>query len=666
MIEANPGMVADFAINPFDDNLMVTSSGDNIRLWKIPPNGTLGLKTNIKTCDRQIQVTSKRITKLDFHPLVDNILVTATKDVNIKIYDIERGSESLTLSGNHKDIVQSLTWDYHGSLLATACKDKFLRTWDPRQGSISQEVQAYESTKGFQAIWMGENPQILTCGFSKLGDRHFSIWDTRSMDKPLTDQKVDIASGAMTPYYDNANKLFFLAGKGDGNIRVYEHVEYAPSFVTLNEFQSVNSQSDLAVFPKRILNVSTWEVFRFCKLTKTKMEHLSFIVPRKGDQFQEDLFPPVFLGEPSLKSTEWLSGKTAIPKLKDMKPEGAVSIFDVNPEKREEAIAYRNRKEEVVSPLIQALTSKTEPSSSTPDSISSTGSNPKRFTWANLGSVPALDNYNDDELSTKTIEESNHETSPEPTPEKKDLKKTQTTKATASTTTATTTATTTTAAPTSTATKSSPGKGSLTKSERSTSIREQFAKSSPLAKSGTDSLSLSSRANSTPKSSSTPVQRKYKGGITYSGPWADGKRHGSKGTLTIGDGSYFEGEWNNNRRGKGIYHFEDGSSFEGNWKLDSMDMGKYVWPNGDTYEGRWKNGKMHGMGIFMYASGAKYNGKFVENNKEGTGSYTYPDGSIYVGNWKSDKMHGNGAYINVNGTKIEGEWENGKLIKKKQ
>ena len=51
------------------------------------------------------------------------------------MWDIEQSSATTTIEG-HPDYIQSFTWNYNGSLCATACKDKNLRIIDPHSGSI--------------------------------------------------------------------------------------------------------------------------------------------------------------------------------------------------------------------------------------------------------------------------------------------------------------------------------------------------------------------------------------------------------------------------------------------------------------------------------------------------------------------------------------------------
>ena len=56
------------------------------------------------------------------------------------------------------------------------------------------------------------------------------------------------------------------------------------------------------------------------KLTSNTVEALSFTVPRKGDFFQEDLFPPSFSGVPSHTASEWWAGSSKPPKVMSLDP----------------------------------------------------------------------------------------------------------------------------------------------------------------------------------------------------------------------------------------------------------------------------------------------------------------------------------------------------------
>ena len=68
------------------------------------------------------------------------------------------------------------------------------------------------------------------------------------------------------------------------------------------------------VMPKRGLDVSSCEIFRFYKLitTKSLIEPGSMIVCRQSESYQEDIYPPTASAQPSLTAQEWLSGMNRI------------------------------------------------------------------------------------------------------------------------------------------------------------------------------------------------------------------------------------------------------------------------------------------------------------------------------------------------------------------
>uniref|UniRef100_A0A8B9NCP3 Uncharacterized protein n=1 Tax=Accipiter nisus TaxID=211598 RepID=A0A8B9NCP3_9AVES len=62
--------------------------------------------------------------------------------------------------------------------------------------------------------------------------------------------------------------------------------------------------------PKRGLEVSACEIFRFYKLipTKSLIEPISMIVPRRSESYQEDIYPLTTGAQPALTAREWLNG----------------------------------------------------------------------------------------------------------------------------------------------------------------------------------------------------------------------------------------------------------------------------------------------------------------------------------------------------------------------
>ena len=71
--------------------------------------------------------------------------------------------------------------------------------------------------------------------------------------------------------------------------------------------------------PKRGVNVHENEVMRaFKTVNDSYIEPISFLVPRRAEVFQDDIFPPVVGLKPAMSSTEWFDGKEGLPPKIDL------------------------------------------------------------------------------------------------------------------------------------------------------------------------------------------------------------------------------------------------------------------------------------------------------------------------------------------------------------
>ena len=149
------------------------------------------------------------------------------------------------------------------------------------------------------------------------------------------------------------------------------------------------------------------------------------------------------------------------------------------------------------------------------------------------------------------------------------------------------------------------------------------------------------------------------------------------------DGSVYEGEkLNGFRHGKGKFYYSDGGMYDGEWKAGSMDgFGTLFYAGGNiAYKGEWKEDKFHGKGIvynelpqnvngyFDYTNfdnlgdfWVKYEGEFVNDNKDGIGTLFITSGDRYQGSFKDDMVHGKGSYLFGDGRRINGDWWNNRL-----
>jgi hypothetical protein len=100
-------------------------------------------------------------------------------------------------------------------------------------------------------------------------------------------------------------------------------------------------------------------------------------------------------------------------------------------------------------------------------------------------------------------------------------------------------------------------------------------------------------------------------------------------------------------------------------------IGESAW-EGDKYEGMWVNGEKNGHGIYTSADGTTFDGFWVGNKKNGHGctvynsdgrsllsSFTWSEGDMYDGEFVDNVRHGACEYTWFNGEKRRYVWENG-------
>lgn len=316
--------VLDTDWSPFNDSLIASGSDDGkIFIWTVPEN--FSLLTDDEDGPKDVEPLSKlsghqrKVGHVLFHPTAENVLATSSGDYTVKLWDISTGTPHYTLK--HNEVVQAMSWSTNGSMLVTTCRDKKLRIWDPRQETAVHEVTGHTGAKNSRAVWMtgiGED-KIATTGFSKMSDRQLGLWDLRSLaDGPLNGfEMLDTISGVCMPFWDEGTKCIYLAGKGDGNIRYFEYSN--DEFIFLSEYKSGDPQRGVAFLPKRGVAVHENEVMRaFKTVNDSYIEPISFVVPRRAETFQSDIYPETYSGESSLTAEAWYGGANAEPKMFDM------------------------------------------------------------------------------------------------------------------------------------------------------------------------------------------------------------------------------------------------------------------------------------------------------------------------------------------------------------
>lgn len=298
--------VLDIQWNPFNDQQIASSSEDgSIKIWHIPEDG---LSMDLDEYLVDLRGHSRKVNIIRWHPCAEGVIASAAYDNEVRIWDIVDDREAATILKGHPDTIFSLSFNYNGSLLASTCKDKKIRVIDPRAGRLAAHGMGHPGNKSSHVVFLGDMNMLFTTGFSRMNERQVAIWDVRNLKKAIKIDTVDSSSGVLLPFYDHDTRIVYLAGKGDGNIRYYEASESEPYITFLNEYRSSSPQRGLGVMPKRGVDVTACEIFRFYKLHNNNfVEPIAMTVPRRqSNVIQRDLYPLTPSNKPSMGAREWI------------------------------------------------------------------------------------------------------------------------------------------------------------------------------------------------------------------------------------------------------------------------------------------------------------------------------------------------------------------------
>ncbi|XP_046724844.1 coronin-2B isoform X1 [Silurus meridionalis] len=316
--------VLDVKWDPFDDQRIASCSEDcTVKVWQIPSNG---LKENLTKPQKELLGHIQRVGLIEWHPTAKDILLSSAYDYKVCIWCLDHVGVAVLKTPvlvihTHTDLVMSVSFSEDGSRIATTCRDRRVRILEPRTGHTLQE-SCNASHKAIKTLFLSNVNLLLTTGTSKWNQRQFALWDLDDLSEPLLEEDVDGGSGVLFPFYDPDTHMLYLAGKGDGNIRYYEVSVEKPYIHFLAEYRSPLPHKGLGVMPKRGLDTAQCEMFRFYRLITVKdlVEALSFIVPRKSEDFQEDIYPMTASNKAAMTAQEWLMGQNKGPVLMSLRP----------------------------------------------------------------------------------------------------------------------------------------------------------------------------------------------------------------------------------------------------------------------------------------------------------------------------------------------------------
>ncbi|KAJ1528065.1 hypothetical protein ONE63_007983 [Megalurothrips usitatus] len=314
--------VMDFAWDPFNcSRLAVACDDGTIKLWLINAGG---LTEPTNTPEAQWTAHTEKIYFIKFHPVAKDVLASSSYDMTIRIWDLQTGTEKITLLG-HTDTIFCMAWSPCGAYCATVCKDFKIRVYEPRESDQPiREGKGPAGSRGARIVWALDGNYIVVMGFDKVSERQLSVYKSHALNVPMNTIGLDVSPSILIPFYDEDSSTLFVTGRGDSTIYAFEVSEEAPFLCPLSHHRAASLHQGLSFLPKNCCDVASVEFAKALRLTNNSIEPLSFTVPRiKLDLFQDDLFPPTKVTwDPVMSGNEWFSGVQQPPKRINLCPPG--------------------------------------------------------------------------------------------------------------------------------------------------------------------------------------------------------------------------------------------------------------------------------------------------------------------------------------------------------
>jgi len=131
------------------------------------------------------------------------------------------------------------------------------------------------------------------------------------------------------------------------------------------------------------------------------------------------------------------------------------------------------------------------------------------------------------------------------------------------------------------------------------------------------------------------------------------------------DGLYFGQLTGTRRNGFGTMEYTNGDKYEGEWvENDRQGTGLVNYSGSqNSFKGEWFQDKPHGRGVYQSQDDEKftYDGEFFEGNFHGDGKKVWPNKDQYEGQFEHNRVEGKGTFRFAEAEEqFQGEFMNGK------
>lgn len=240
------------------------------------------------------------ITNLCLHPTTPSILLVATAQSPLGVYDISStpSSPAISLKVEEPKGLWSIAWSADGTKVAAIGRSGKCYVFDPRQSpepTISKSLSSIQPLRPARIQWVDD--KLFLTGTDRSRNRIYTLLSSTDLSATFV-QNVDTNLSPLVSVVDQERKIIYVSGRGDMSVRQVELGGVTGFQETIHSLPHPLASSSVAIAHPAVLEVMQAEVVRVLLPVIDKdgdtLLPLGIKVPRRQlIDYHEDLFPEI-------------------------------------------------------------------------------------------------------------------------------------------------------------------------------------------------------------------------------------------------------------------------------------------------------------------------------------------------------------------------------------
>lgn len=240
------------------------------------------------------------ITSLSLHPTTPSVLLVASVQTPLAIYDLSTtsSSPSITLKVEELKGIWSCAWSPDGMKVTAIGRSGKCYVFDPRQStepSISKSLSSIQPLRPARIQWVDD--KLFLTATDRSRNRLYTLLNSTDLSATFV-QNVDTNLSPLVSVVDQERKIIYVSGRGDMTVRQVELGGVTGFQETVHALPHPLASTSIAVAHPTVLEVMQAEVGRLLLLVVDKdgdtILPLGIKVPRRQlIDYHDDLYPDI-------------------------------------------------------------------------------------------------------------------------------------------------------------------------------------------------------------------------------------------------------------------------------------------------------------------------------------------------------------------------------------